>query len=213
MRHFSITHPAALVTSLVLAAVSLGQASDNWQPVELPNPSFENGEQLPDGWRALKGNTKRPALESIMAWDLEHARTGQRSLYIRRESSGPIRWSLAEAHPVTPGKRYQVRMWFRTNPGDRGVAGIGVTSRRYLEGTKKLWETGQTFDVSEMPTTADSAKDGWREAVFEFNPPDSVNEIWIRLSDHNRFPPRGEGPIEIWFDDVSLYVQDAPGGD
>ena len=81
MRSPSLIRPAAFMTSLIasltLAAASLGQASDNWQPIELPNPSFEAGEQLPDGWRALKGNTRRPALESIMAWDLEHARTGK----------------------------------------------------------------------------------------------------------------------------------------
>lgn len=182
------------------SAEAASSAEASWKRIVLPNESFEEGKMLPAGWRALQGNTNYRSAATIMAWDILTARTGQRSLYIRRGGNGPLRWSIASSIPVTPGKRYQLRAWFRFMPAAGNEAGLSVLSRRRVESLGRLWDSGKIIEPDQnMPGQ-------WQQGVFEFTPMEGVNEVWLRLSDHNHWPYRSGGPREIWIDDVSLWV-------
>lgn len=179
--------------------VETAKDDGDWQRVPLVNESFEEGESLPMGWRALVGNTVRGSIESIMAWDIEHARTGRRSLYIRRGGNGPLRWSNASVQQVTPGVRYQLRVWYRVDPSHAGTATLGVRSRRHFKDTGKVWEQGRHVEVSQ------DTQGQWQEMTMEFTPPETVDQVWLSLGQGGHWPPRGHGPVSIWFDDVSLW--------
>lgn len=178
-------------------------ASTSWEQNPLVNASFEAGESLPTGWRALQGNTTSSSLETIMAWDMEFARTGERSIYIRRGATGPLRWSNAEPQAVTPGVTYQLRAWFRVHPANAGAVTLGVRSRRHYADTGRLWEQGHLVKVDH------DTQGQWQAITLEFTPPQGVELVWLMLGQSGSWPPRGHGPSEVWFDDVSLWQQQA----
>ncbi len=191
-------------SNMSLAEESPAPTAESWEQVDLPNGSFELGENLPTGWRALQGNQREPSTGSVLVWDHEQARTGEKSVYIRRGANGPLRWSTSTAIPVEPGVRYQYRAWFRVNPSNAGAVSIGLQSRRPQPATGRLWETSQLAEVTQ------DTQGQWQPVVLEFTPPEGVDQLWLRLADQTRWPPRSGEGVEIWFDDASLWRQTQP---
>lgn len=191
--------------SQMLAGLFLGffaaicQAEQNWEEIPLPNPSFEEGKILPEQWQAIKGNTVRPSTATVLAWDKEFVRTGKRSLYIRKVSSGPVRWRCQTTTPVTPGEDYQVRFWYRASPAVKGSVAIGVSSGSKGENGKP-WEAGR-----ELPVTV---FDEWQLFTMDFTAPPGVTSISFSLS--NMSDGRSGNAMDLWFDDISLVRKIKP---
>ncbi len=174
-------------------SASSGRAEDKWEEIPVPNPSFEEGKILPAQWQALKGNTVRPSTATVLAWDKEFARTGKRSLYIRKLAAGPVRWKCQTPIPVIPGEEYQVRFWYRASPANKGSVALTLGSdSKGADG--KPWQAGR-----ELPVTT---FEEWQLFAMDFTPPPGVTSVTFFLS--NMTDGRTGNPMDLWFDDISF---------
>lgn len=184
---------SGLVVATLLAAGGVFAAAET---LEVFNPSFELGEGWPDGWEPVQGNTVRPSLGSVLAWDKEFSRSGKRSLYLRKESVGPLFWRVTTAVAVEPGGHYRVRVWYRIPAGYNSSLRAGVTGARQ-PGEGHPWSTSMGRDASFDPDNE------WQEFIMDFQIPETVDQVFISLS--NGGSGRTEGEVnEVWFDDVSI---------
>ncbi len=162
------------------------------------NPSFETGAGRPDGWEPRQGNTVRPSHGSVLAWDKEFARSGERSLYLRKESIGPLSWRSTVAVAIEPGEHYRLRVWYRIPQGFNSSVRAGVTGVPQ-PGQQHPWSTSMGIEPSHDPHHE------WQELVMDFEAPETVDRVFISLS--NGGSGRRDAEVnEVWFDDVSLGV-------
>jgi hypothetical protein len=83
-------------------------------PVEIaantaPNPSFEQGSALPDGWVPKDSN-------ATFTWSNTTARSGSRSVCISGvAASYTAEWGTVARLPVIPGRSYQMTTWAKGN--------------------------------------------------------------------------------------------------
>ncbi len=186
---------ASLLLIWVLIPFSIA-AADDWSEIDLVNPSFEKGEAFPDGWVLLKGNTIRRSHPSVIAWDKEFARTGERSIYIGKEDIGPIRCRSTQSIPVTPATIYRLQFWVRTT-GIGNHATASLTASSSVSGPDgKPWSVTKGFAAGDTPNLE------WQNLMLEFTPPDWVKNLTISFS--NSTGGRDGRSIEFWFDDISL---------
>lgn len=187
----------------VLAAASIARAEGDL--LEVVNGSFEDGTGQPYGWEPTQGNTVRPSLGSILAWDKEFSRSGGRSLYLRKESIGPLLWRSTHAVSVEPGGHYRLRVWFRIPPGFNSSLRAGVSGARQ-PGEGHPWSTSMAIEPSH-----DRERE-WQELVMDFQAPDSVDQIFISLVNGGSGRQAHE-VNEVWFDDVSMEAIPAADSD
>lgn len=152
----------------------------------LPNPGFEDGDRLPEGWAAWKGSDC-----VLHVWDKCTFRSGTRALYLRsddREGSAAWRGSC-DVKPDTP---YRLTGWVleRRQRGAQGGALFRARGKIRSDGGVKVWETNGN-DLLET-------QDGWKRIAMTFRTPPELNriELWIWVL-------KGPG-IEVWFDDLEL---------
>jgi len=174
-----------------------------WTEVSLENPSFETGESFPIGWRLLKGNEPRPSHPSVIAWDKEFVRTGARSVYMRKEDAGPLRFRSTDPISVTPGTIYHLQVWLRTTAfGKYATAAIAAQSTAF-------GPDGKQWSVSKEYNGGSEQNLEWQSLLLEFTPPDWVKGFLISIS--NSTSARDGTAIEFWFDDVSLQQRAGTG--
>jgi len=187
---------APYLATCLLVSLPMVRA-DEWTEIALTNPSFESGEGVPDGWTIYKGNTVRRSHPSVIAWDKEFARTGERSVFIRKEDSGPIRWRSQGSIPVTLGHTYRLECWVRSS-GSGKYATATLTASSAVSGPDgKPWLVTKEFAAGDTPNP------DWHRVSLEFTPPDWVKHFTISFA--NSMAARDGTAIEFWFDDLSLH--------
>lgn len=170
--------------------------------VAVYNQSFEEGRGMPAGWSINQGNQTRPSIGTIFSWDKEFSRTGQRSIYLRKEAIGPTFWRSQSPATVKPGERYTLRVWYRIPKGYNSSLRAGVSSVRQ-PGEKEPWSNS----VEIKPTF--KADQEWQEFRLDFETPPTVDKIFVSLA--NSGSGRKQGEInDVWFDDVEILKINTP---
>lgn len=164
---------------MLLSAVLIGLntlAAENL----LPNPSFETGADRPAGWEVW---AKEPA---VAVWSAGNARTGSRALQIGvvTDKDG-CRWIQEEAVKVTPGQKYRLTGWVRTENvlGNANIA-IGWYSKKGWLATTRSIEINRTHN--------------WRQLVVEAAAP--ADAVCARINLGKRLAGAGTA----WFDDLEF---------
>jgi hypothetical protein len=160
---------AAFAGTSVLAAENL-----------LPNSSFEIGTDRPAGWEVW---AKEPA---VAVWSAGNARTGSRALQIGvvTDKDG-CRWIQEEAVKVTPGQKYRLTGWVKTEDvlGNANIA-IGWYSKKGWLATTRSIELNRTHN--------------WRQLAVEAEAP--ADAVCARINLGKRLPGAGTA----WFDDLEF---------
>jgi len=87
-----------------------------------PNPSFEYGNELPDGW--IHGRYAK------YVWDNEYAHTGNKSIGIVNLKPSLPQWYTADLIPIDPiNNIYAFGVWYKyyAPPFQNNFGGIGIT--------------------------------------------------------------------------------------
>ena len=142
-----------------------------------PNPSFEDGDDTPEGWERRHYSGRATA-----SWDDSVAHTGSRSLRI--ESDGGADSSWFSNLRVEPGKRYRLSAWVKTQ-GLRGAMGALLN----IHGTSPDGEV----------TAAVSGDSDWTEIELIF---DSGSRRSISVN--TLFGGWGWARGVAWWDDIQL---------
>lgn len=163
-----------LVLTACLATALTGAA---W--AQAPNPGFEEGDVLPEGWTGIASQS-----EAVFVWDHAVARSGERSLYMR--NYGP-RWAIWRSDPfeVRPNTRYRLSVWARIRFED-----AVSPSRLYLRVRRGRW--------TRVEHVTSGSHDEWRQYTLDFETDADVDTLGVELSNLG-----GRG-TEVWFDDVEL---------
>lgn len=157
-------------------------------PIDLANPSFEDGTESPNNWTPLFEE-----IDGTYLWDTEFASVGQRSLSIARTRYDYGRWSSDAIDVQKAGFS-----WYTLTGEVKTVENNGEV---YLS---IAWFDSQdaviTTSDSEMLPPGDA---NWQEVVLNALPPDGAVSIsvWC-ISNHN------EG--QTWFDNLKLTVTQLP---
>jgi hypothetical protein len=97
---------------------------------DVPNPSFEDGDNLPYGWRLSEGEG---------TWEKE-GHTGSRSISVAGTGEDSNYW-FAPQFKLNPRTLYRVSFWTRISPGTSGgsaITGSNVVNRDFRPSTN--WE-------------------------------------------------------------------------
>lgn len=169
---------ARLIRLTILLIIPLTAFSAD-RSVEVPNPSFEEGDLLPAGWQPRTSQT-----EAVFIWDREQARTGQRSLYMR--NYGP-RWAIWRSEPIAVKENtpYRLTVWARIL-FDSPVS----SSRLYLRVRSGRWTA--------VEHVTSRQHDEWQPYSLDFTTGEGIESLNIELSNLG-----GQG-TEVWLDDVEL---------
>ncbi len=186
---------ALFLTTSCLVALQ-GAEVDEWTEVPLNNSSFETGDAFPAGWELMKGNVPRPSHPSVIAWDKEFARTGMRSVYIRKEDAGPIRVRSTASLPVTLGNTYLLKIWIRTSAFGKYATATLTASSSTFGPNGKQWSVSKEYEGGSALNLE------WQCLSLEFTPPECVQGFLISFA--NTTGVRDGTAIEFWFDDLSL---------
>lgn len=169
------------VTALAMLIAAMG-ASPSWaadRVVPTPNPGFEAGDALPEGWTPVTSSA-----QAVFIWDRAEARSGERSLYMR--NYGP-RWAIwrSDSFAVRPEARYRLAVWAKIRFED-----AVSPSRLYLRVRRGRW--------TRVEHVTSGAHGEWRRYSLEFETDPGVDTLHIELSNLG-----GRG-TEVWFDDLEL---------
>lgn len=164
--------------------------SAEWEALPIPNPSFEEGDRLPDSWRTYQDG------------DAEFARTGNRSLYIKNEGPRHGAWECQSRLSFEPDATYRASVWYcarleklyAKGKGSGRLALLIFGPRQTLDGKDHRWDMAKGADFS-------ATDNEWKLLTFEFTPPPEVKSgriwLWSLLGAGN----------ELWFDDFSLEIK------
>jgi len=160
-------------------------------PVELPNPSFESGEESPESWTPLPLSLSDPSY----LWDSETAFSGSRSLSTRSTRYRYGRW-LASPQPVE-------------NSGYTWYTFSGQVKTQQNNGEVYLciaWldEKGHLITTSDALMLPPGDND-WQTVTVDALPAvGAVSVSFWCISNHNAG--------QTWFDDLSVTLTNLPGG-
>ena len=178
MHIISISVMLMLSASLVCAQTST--------PAAVPNPGFEDGDVLPDGWTVRRSSPEedknkdlRRPTEADFIWDRAAAHSGSRSLYIRNDGPRWATWKTISPVAVRGDTSYRLGVWIKKSGG---------ASSTYLRVRRGGWTV-----VEEVSPGRD-----WTQCVLEFKTAPEIETVDIELSDLS-----GNGS-ETWFDDLEL---------
>lgn len=139
---------AAIAGLLIPAMVYAPTASAG--PVEVPNPSFEEGEEGPDGWHLDAGDG---------VW-LEEGAVGHRSIGVRgrEEDAGEV-W-LSDPVPFAPNRTYRLRYQARLTEGRNGsiFAGPQFSNRGHISQLDEEWTRYADYFVAPSEPTPEQCR-------------------------------------------------------
>lgn len=168
-------HTLTRLCTAAFALVTAGWLAQAQNPV--PNPSFEQGDGRPRGWR-----TETWAGEGAFG-HAKVGRTGNRSVELSSERGGDLSWTANV--PVEPFARYRLSGWIKTE-GLKPLAGArgALLNLHNLQG---------------VATSAVSGTSDWTRVETEF---DTTDQGSVQIN--CLFGGWGQATGKAWYDDLAL---------
>lgn len=182
-----------------------------------PNPSFEEGSNMPNGWQPNRltfmystdgKNYKEMYYKADFIWDKGNAHSGSCSLNIRNLGGGHVAdWKTIDFIPVSEGIPYKLSVWVKESSEWYGKNYVDLRNKLNLEGDIQVIITAFPYDSNNNPinypfgvTTNCFPTLNWTELSMLIKlPPGTVKvkidfEAWEQTGYlHNN---------SIWFDDI-----------
>ena len=170
-----------------------------------PNPSFEKGEDSPEGW-----TPQQRRADATLEWDTAIAHGGRHSIKItgsRGAGSGFPGWETQEKIPIDSEEVYEFSAWYY-------ITDIGVSPWMDM----RIYDSTGTYKggVSTGTSSVRPAPNQWLHWVYTFNPsasrifPDIAEvKLGLRLSFNYEIAGVPEGTVTtITYDDVFFRVRE-----